>query len=130
MSLRGFLSGPHNRAKGAGAEKRAAAWLRRQGYRVLARNVRNAGGELDLVASDGDTLCFIEVKARASGRFGPAVLAVDATKRRKLARAASAYLARYPWDGPVRFDVLGLDRIEDRVEYTLLRDAFQVEEEW
>ncbi len=128
MSFRRFLAGPHNRAKGAGAEDRAAAWLRRQGYRVMARNVRNAGGELDLVACEGDTLCFVEVKARASGRFGPAVLAVDATKRRKLGRAASAYLARDPWDGPVRFDVLGLDLVEGRVEYTLLRDAFRVDE--
>ncbi len=128
MSFRRFLTGPHNRAKGAGAEDRAAAWLRRRGFRVIARNVRNAGGELDLVAREGDTLCFVEVKARASDRFGPAILAVDAAKRRKLAQAASAYLAERPWDGPVRFDVLGLDQIEGRVEYTLLRDAFQVEE--
>ncbi len=128
MSFRRFLSGPHNRAKGASAEERAAAWLRHRGYRVIARNVTNAGGELDLVAREGDTLCFVEVKARKSGRFGPAVLAVDAAKRGKLARAASAYLAQRPWDGPVRFDVLGLDLVEGRVEYTLLRDAFQVEE--
>ena len=128
MSFRRFLSGPHNRAKGAGAEDRAAAWLRRRGFRVIARNVTNAGGELDLVAQEGDTLCFVEVKARASARFGPAILAVDAAKRRKLARAASVYLACRPWDGPVRFDVLGLDQVEGRVEYTLLRDAFQVEE--
>ena len=129
MSFRRFLSGPHNRAKGAGAEDRAAAWLRRRGFRVIARNVTNAGGELDLVAREGDTLCFVEVKARASARFGPAILAVDAAKRSKLTRAASAYLARSPWDGPVRFDVVGLDRGADgRVEYTLLRDAFQVED--
>ncbi len=122
-----FRSQPHNRAKGAQAERQGVAWLRRQGYGVLAVNVTNRGGELDVVATDGDTLCFVEIKARAGDRFGPAVLAVDATKRRKLARAASAYLARRPWDGPCRFDVLGMDLVDGAFEYTLLRDAFRVE---
>jgi len=124
---RSFRSLPHNRAKGAAAERQGVAWLRRQGYRVLAVNVTNAGGEIDAVASDGDTLCFIEIKARSTDRFGPAVLAVDATKRRRLARAASAYLARHPWDGPCRFDVLGMDLADGAFEYTLLRDAFRLE---
>jgi len=122
-----FRSQPHNRAKGSEAERRGVAWLRRQGYRVLAVNVTNRGGEIDVVAVDGDTLCFIEIKARASDRFGPAVLAVDATKRRKLARAASAYLAGRPWEGPCRFDVLGMDLVDGAFEYTLLRDAFLAE---
>lgn len=119
---------PHNRAKGTKAEKLALAWLRRRGYRVMATNVTNAGGELDAVAQDGDTLCFIEIKARASGRFGPAVLAVDADKRRRLARAATAYLAAHPWDGPCRFDVLGMDLADGAFEYTLIEDAFRVGE--
>jgi len=119
---------PHNRAKGTEAERQAVTWLKRQGYRVIATNVTNAGGEIDVVATDGDTLCFVEIKARSSGRFGPAVLAVDREKRRRLARAASAYLARKPWDGPCRFDVLGMDLVDGAFEYTLLRDAFQVED--
>lgn len=119
---------PHNRAKGAEAEERAVSWLRRAGYRIVATNVTNAGGELDVVARDGDTLCFVEVKARATDRFGPAVLAVDREKRRRLARAARAYLARRPWEGPCRFDVLGIDLAGGAPEYTLLRDAFRVGE--
>jgi putative endonuclease len=122
-----FRSQPHNRAKGAAAERRGIAWLRRRGYRVLALNVTNCGGEIDVVAADGDTLCFIEIKARATDRFGPAVLAVDATKRRKLVRAATAHLAAHPWEGPCRFDVLGMDLVDGAFEYTLLRDAFSSE---
>lgn len=128
--LRRFRSQPHNRAKGAVAEERAVRWLRKRGYRVLARNVRNAGGELDLVAQDGDTLCFIEIKARTSAAFGGAVAAVDWTKRGKLVRAARAYLSREPWEGPCRFDVLAIDLAPegDEPRFTLLRNAFQAEE--
>jgi putative endonuclease len=128
--IRRFLRQPHARAKGAVAEERAVGWLRRRGYRVVARNVANAGGELDLVARDGDTLCFVEVKARVGSPFGGAVAAVDGDKRRRLARAARAYLARSPWDGPCRFDVLAIDLADEAAEprFTLLQDAFQVED--
>lgn len=128
--IRRFLRQPHNRAKGALAEDRAVGWLRRRGYRVLDRNVRNAGGELDLVARDGDTLCFVEIKARGTAVFGGAVAAVDRAKRGKLARAARAYLARHPWEGPCRFDVLAIDLAPegDPPRFTLIRNAFQVEE--
>jgi len=128
--IRRFLRQPHNRAKGALAEDRAVGWLRRRGYRVLDRNVRNAGGELDLVAREGDTLCFVEIKARGTTVFGGAVAAVDRQKRGKLARAARAYLARHPWEGPCRFDVLAIDLApeSDQPRFTLIRNAFQVEE--
>ena len=120
---------PHNRAKGAEAERRAVSWLRRAGYRIVATNVVTAGGELDVVAREGDTLCFVEVKSRTGGRFGPAVLAVNAEKRRRLIRAARSYLARRPWDGPCRFDVLGIDLLASgSPDYTLLRDAFRAED--
>jgi putative endonuclease len=129
MGLRDrFRRLPHNRARGAEAERLAVSWLRRRGYRVVGTNVTNGGGEIDVVARDGDTLCFIEIKARTSDRFGPAILAVDADKRRRLARAASAYLAARPWDGPCRFDVLGMDLVDGELEYTLLEDAFRVGE--
>ena len=128
-----FFRQPHAVGKGRVAEDRAVAWLRRRGYRPVARNVRNAGGELDLVAEDGDTLCFVEVKARGQNAFGGAVVAVDWKKRRRLIRAARAFLAVHPWDGPCRFDVLAMD-LEggagdgDGARFTLLKDAFQVEE--
>lgn len=127
----GFFRQPHAVGKGRVAEERAVAWLRRRGYSPRARNVRNAGGELDLVAHDGDTLCFVEIKARARNAFGGAVAAVDRDKRRRLIRAARAFLAAHPWDGPCRFDVLAMDLEDgagDEARFTLLRDAFQVED--
>lgn len=130
--FRRFRAQPNPRAKGRLAEDRAVAWLRRRGYRVVARNVENAGGELDLVARDGDTLCFVEIRARTSRAFGGAIASVDREKRRKLVRAARAFLASNPYEGPCRFDVLGLDAAgegeAEEPRFTLLRDAFQVEE--
>jgi putative endonuclease len=121
-----FRNAPHKRAQGSSAEADAAEWLTRHGYRILARNITNHGGEIDTIAVDGDTLCFVEVKARSSHLYGPAIEAVDVRKQRKLARAASLYLVARPWDGPCRFDVLGLDPGPDGWEFTLVKDAFRL----
>lgn len=122
----GFDRAPHNRARGNSAEECAAAWLAQNGYTLVERNVRTAAGELDVVARDGDTLCFVEVKARAGVQYGLAIEAVDRRKQRKIARAASLYLAFKPHPGPCRFDVLGLDPAPDGWEYTLIRNAFEL----
>lgn len=115
----------HNRARGRAGEDDAVRWLQDQGYRIVARNVVNHGGEIDLVARDGDTLCFVEVKARETGAFGPAIEAVDFRKQRRISRAAALYLAHHPMgEIPCRFDVLGLDRSGGGWTYTLVRDAF------
>ena len=108
------------------AEEYAAAWLTRAGYRLIARNVRTAAGEIDVVAEEGDTLCFIEVKARAGDECGDSLSAVTPAKQRRLARAAACYLALRRLDQPVRFDVLGLDLGHDGWRCSLLRDAFQL----
>jgi len=84
-------------------------------------------GELDLVALDGETLCFVEIKARTRQDFGQAIEAVGPRKRQRIARAAAMFLARNRSQRPCRFDVLGLDRLEDgswRITY--VRDAFQL----
>jgi putative endonuclease len=115
----------HARAKGRIGEDDAVRWLQGQGYRIVARNVTNHGGELDLVAREGETLCFVEIKARESAAFGPAIEAVDFRKQRRISRAAALYLAHHvTGDIPCRFDVLGLDRSGDGWSYTLVRDAF------
>ncbi|HET9225519.1 MAG TPA: YraN family protein [Thermoanaerobaculia bacterium] len=120
-----FEEQPHNRGRGKIGEDDAVSWLQRQGYRVVERNVVNHGGEIDLVAFDGKTLCFVEIKARASGAYGPAIAAVDFRKQRRISRAAALYLAmKRPGDVPCRFDVLGLDKAGDGWRYTLVRDAF------
>ena len=124
MSLRDFASQLHPTGRGRVAEEAAVAWLTDQGYRVVERNHRNAGGEIDVVAWDGATLCFVEVKARADTRHGPAVAAVGWSKRRRLARAASMYLALRRIEPPCRFDVLAVEGGAGGWRITLLRNAF------
>jgi putative endonuclease len=120
-----FRAHPDPSGRGRSAEDDAVAWLERRGYRPIERNARTATGEIDLVAEEDGTLCFVEIKARATAEFGPAVAAVGASKQRRLRRAAALWLATNPTDAPCRFDVLGLDAADDGWEFTLVRDAFQ-----
>jgi putative endonuclease len=114
------------RARGRAAEQAAVHWLESHGYQILERNVVNRAGEIDLIARDaGGVLCFVEVKARATPAFGPAIAAVGPVKRRRLCRAAALHLAtRGLHLTPCRFDVLGLDWTGAGWSYTLVRDAF------
>ena len=77
-------------ALGAAGEERAAAHLRRRGYRIVARNVRAGGVEIDVIARRGGTIVFVEVKTRRGRRLGPPEQAVDARKRARLVRGAAA----------------------------------------
>ncbi len=105
---------PRQRA-GDAAEQAACERLQSSGCRILARNVRYREGELDIVAQDGDTVVFVEVRMRSDDRFGGAAGSVDRFKRRRLARAARHYLAEH-FGGragaalpPCRFDVITAD---------------------
>jgi putative endonuclease len=121
----GFQDQPHARARGKVGEDDAVRWLERQDYRIVERNVVNHAGELDIVARDGETLCFLEIKARSSGAYGPAIAAVDARKQRRISRAAALYIAvKGLHNAPCRFDVLGLDWEGEGWRYTLVRNAF------
>ncbi len=116
----------HTRGRGRSAEEAGVAWLETQGFRILSRNVSTRAGEIDVVALDNDTLCFVEIKARASTAYGAAVSAVPAKKQRRLARAAQLFLAAEPYGGPCRFDVLAMDRDAAEWRFTLVRDAFEL----
>ena len=95
------------RLVGDEGEGRAEAYLRRQGFRILGRNVRSPLGELDLIADHEGTLVFVEVKRRRSGTYGGAIEAVDARKRAKLIQLAAQYLAQHRiHDRACRFDVV------------------------
>ncbi len=119
-----FLGQPHTRARGRVGEDDAVRWLERQGYRIVGRNIVNHGGEIDIVAEEAKTLCFVEVKARASATYGPAIAAVPPNKQRRLSRAAALYLAHRPTALPCRFDVVAMDWTEGAWRYQLVRDAF------
>ena len=120
-----FREQPHARARGKAGEDDAARWLAAHGYEILARNVVNHGGEIDVVATDGGTVCFLEVKARDGDRYGAAIEAVGFAKQRRLSRAAALYLTSRGWHRRAcRFDVLGLDREGPGWRYTLIKNAF------
>lgn len=128
MTCDAFDDQPHTRAQGRWGEDAASRWLRGQGYTILERNFMTKVGEIDVVAHDGETLCFIEIKARTSDRYGLAISAISRTKKRRLARAAAVYLLRNPTESPCRFDVLGMDRAVEGWSFTLVRDAFSVDD--
>lgn len=96
-------------------EDRALELLARAGLQLLARNLRAAPGEIDLVMRDGDTLVLVEVRARARASHGGAGASIDPAKQRRLAGAAALILpglARRHWQGrvpPVRFDAVLFD---------------------
>jgi len=105
---------PTQRA-GAAHEDQALRLLARAGLVPLARNVHCPAGEIDLIMRDGDTLVFVEVRARASGRYGGAAASVGRAKRARLLRSAALLLpglARRHWGGrtpPARFDVVAFE---------------------
>lgn len=105
---------------GRSAEERAASYLTSLGFDIVARNVRGPGGEIDIVARDGRTLVFVEVKARRSRAYGTALAAVDARKRARLRALAADYLQFLPPGMEARFDVLAIDGASLRLH----RDAF------
>ena len=121
---------------GALGESYAAAYLEQLGYRLVAANFilpvgRNRRGtvinaEIDLVAYDGDTLCFIEVKSRASDWFAPPQANVDLRKRRQVTRAARAYRRMLGIeDQPFRYDVVTVVFANDSTpQVELLRHYF------
>jgi putative endonuclease len=107
---------------GARAEDLCAEHLRQAGLRVLARNWRCRHGEIDLVAEEGSTLVFAEVRYRRGHGHGGAAESVTAAKQSRLLAAARLYLMRHP-DVDCRFDVLLLDGLEaGRIEW--IRNAF------
>ncbi len=109
----GAVRGTTTKQAGDAAEARALAHLRAAGLRLVARNYRTpgrGGGEVDLILREADgTLVFVEVRARASARFGGAAASVGATKRRRIVFAARHFLMRQGRPPPCRFDVVAID---------------------
>jgi putative endonuclease len=91
------------------SERAAGRFLKRLGYRVLARNVLSPAGELDLIALDGRTLVFVEVRSTEGGDLERPAASVDLAKQRKLTDAALAFLQKKRLlDHPARFDVIAV----------------------
>ena len=115
--------------RGAWGEAVAAAYLRKKGYRIVQQNFSTRFGEIDLIAWDGDILCFVEVKTRTNLQMGLPREYVTPAKQRRIKKTALFYLAAHDLDCPARFDVAEVyaekpgDKSGVRIEY--LEDAFQ-----
>jgi putative endonuclease len=112
-------------AFGKTGEDLACCELERRGYAIVARRYRSRGGELDIIARDGPTLVFVEVKARDSHEFGDAAEAVTWQKRRRIVRLASDYVMRHHFtDAPCRFDVVSIQFDDGRPVIEVFQNAF------
>ena len=115
-------------ARGQEAEAVAAAWLERQGYRVLARNHRTRRGEVDLVCVEGGALCFIEVRSRSRLDYGSPAASITVAKARRVLAAATDYAVSHGGlEQPMRFDVVGVDLSGGAPAFTLVRCAFDAD---
>jgi len=95
---------------GSVGEDLASAALAARGYAILERRYTTERGEIDIVAEDGETLVFVEVRARATGEFGRAAESITDAKKRQVVRMATEYLARHQiTNRPCRFDVVAID---------------------
>jgi len=112
--------------RGQAAEALAAAYLQAHGLGILARNVRFRGGEVDLIALDGDGIVFVEVRLRRNSRFGGAAASITPAKQRRIVLAAQMWLGgagRRHANQPCRFDAILLDRLDPaRIDW--IRGAF------
>lgn len=111
---------------GKGAESRAAQYLESEGLKIVERNFRTRYGEIDLIAREGDTLVFVEVRARRSAAFGGAAASITAAKRDKLTRTAQHYLTTLRATPRCRFDAVLLNggAHGDAGAIEWIRDAF------
>lgn len=113
-------------ARGRAAEDAALRFLEARGFALLARNYRCRLGEIDLVMRDGESLVFVEVRARRSPSHGGAAASIGHAKRRRLVAAARHFLMTHPGAAsmPARFDVVALSDPGEDAAPRYLRQAF------
>lgn len=120
-----------NRPKGNFIETQASAYLSRQGYRIVARNYAYQGGELDIVAQDGETLVFVEVKSVWNNQQGNPATRVNTLKQRKIWKTACHFLSTQKdkapkgFDTPCRFDVLTARVYQKPLQFVHYKNAFE-----
>lgn len=107
-------------------EKRAANFLRKQGYQIVEKNYHSFLGEIDIVAKEGESIVFVEVKTRRSTDFGLPQEALSYDKRRRLSKLALNYLAHRRIEGSnCRFDVVSILMDNNKVKHIeLIKNAF------
>ena len=113
------------RQLGIEGEEVAVRFLKKKGYKIVSRNFKSSVGEMDIIAEDGDTLVFVEVKTRTDDSFGHPFEAVTNKKQEKLRKVALSYLKHSRREVASRFDVLSIETDGDshRIEHII--DAFE-----
>jgi putative endonuclease len=115
-----------NQQFGRQSEAMAAAYLKRQGYRILETNYKNQLGEIDIIAKDMGILAFVEVKARRSNRYGNPKYAITRKKQIRISRVALSYLKTLgQLDKRARFDVVVITGING-AKIELVKNAFDL----
>lgn len=118
------MFGFNTRKIGYKAEDQAAEFLVQKGFQILTKNFTIRGGEVDLIARDGNTLVFVEVKMRSNTTFGSAVESITPWKIQALQKTALFYIRRIEWgDRPYRFDLVTIDKKgEGKFEFGLMKN--------
>lgn len=114
---------------GKTGEDKAAGFLTANGYKILQKNYRTRIGEIDIVARDRQTVCFVEVKARTSDKYGLPQEAISKSKQKQIAKAALVFLKENNLlDSFVRFDVVSLLHSKEGEKLELIKNAFDLTE--
>lgn len=115
-------------AAGRAAERLARDFLQQRGLHIRSLNYRAPGGEIDIIAEEGKTLVFVEVRMRRDARFGTAADSIDAGKQRRLIKAAQHYLQTLGRGDsqPCRFDAICITG-GDAADVLWVRDAFRLD---
>jgi putative endonuclease len=112
---------------GKEGEDLAADYLVDAGFKIVERNYRCVFGEIDIVAKEGETLVFVEVKSRRSGAYGSPQMAVSREKQKKISQVALHYLQENRLGHrPARFDVVAVKLLPSGSRVELIRDAFDL----
>ena len=123
-----------NKTKGNFIESQVAGFLMREGYEILARNYAYHGGEIDIVAREGETIVFVEVKSVWNNQEGNPAARVNTLKQKKIWQTACHFLATQNaiapkgFDTPCRFDVLSTRAYQEPLQFAHYKNAFEANE--
>lgn len=115
-------------SKGRRGEQIAIEFLKNNGYCILERNYRNRIGEIDIIAQDDQTICFVEVRTRQTDHFGDGFESITPLKQQKISKVALSYLkSKSLLDGNARFDVIAIKQdVAGQVTVDIVKDAFNL----
>ncbi len=110
---------------GKSGEDRAVNFLQQKGFSVIKKNYRTPDGEIDIIAQDGDTIVFVEVKSRRSLSYGAPEAAVDSMKKNQIKKIANQFISHYQlFDRDCRFDIVALYYEGQAVQIKYIPNAF------